>query len=226
MGELLQKDHRGVLQVVPWLEIPWLEHGFGTRHSEQWNLRRDAASLKQIHSDICVRVSGGEGRVAEGDGLMSDVPGVRLAVRTADCIPLLLADTRLCAVAAVHAGWRGTARAISAKAVAAMGAHFGSRPEDLLVAVGPGIGGCCYEVGPEVAVQFKDLFPERSDLDTAARIDLAEANRRQLLAAGVPPGNIAMARQCTGCCPGEFFSWRREGKLAGRMIALISIRKN
>jgi polyphenol oxidase len=221
--DLFRKDRRQVLQALSWLEFPWLEHGFGTRHSEEWNRQPGIVSLKQMHSDLCVRVTDGEGRVGEGDALLSDAPGLRLAVRTADCIPILLADTRFRAVAAVHAGWRGTARSISAKAVAAMQEQFGSRAEDILAAVGPGIGPCCYEVGKEVAVQFREAFPERDDLDRTVYLDLAEANRRQLLKAGIRPDRISIARSCTCCSSGDFYSWRREGEKAGRMIAAAGI---
>ena len=154
---------------------------------------------------------------------MTDVPGLRLAVRTADCVPILLVDTRARAVAAVHAGWRGTARSICAKAVAAMRERFGSRPENVLAAVGPGIGPCCYEVGREVAIQFRDTFPERYDLEEKAHLDLPEANRRQLLGAGLLTNHVCLARLCTCCSPREFHSWRRDRERAGRMIALVSV---
>jgi len=206
------------------LDIPWLEHGFGSRRSGEWNRQSGIVSLKQVHSDICMHLTGGEGRVGEGDALLTDVSGLRLAVRTADCIPILLVDTRARAVAAVHAGWRGTARSICAKAVAALREHFGSRPEDMLAAVGPGIGPCCYEVGPEVAIQFRDTFPERNDLNGRAHLDLPEANRRQLLTAGLPAGSICLARLCTCCSCEEFHSWRRDRESSGRMISLVSVR--
>jgi YfiH family protein len=225
VAELFQKDQRHVYHAVPLLELPWLEHGFGTRRSAGWNRQPGLASLHQIHSDICLYVTGGSGRVGEGDALMTDVPGVRVGVRTADCIPILLVDPTCRAVAAVHAGWRGTAQNICSKTVAAMGRQFGSRPEELLGAVGPGIGPCCYEVGPEVAVRFRDLFPERDDLDRPAHLDLPLANRRQLLAAGLQPEHVWLARLCTFCSGDEFHSWRREGDQAGRMIAMVGVKE-
>ena len=225
MAEYIQKDHHGVYRAVPLLELPWLEHGFGTRLSAAWNQQQDLASLHQIHSDICLYVTGGSGRVGEGDALMTDVPGVRVGVRTADCIPILLVDPRSRAVAAVHAGWRGTAQDICSKTVVAMRRQFGSRPEDLLAAVGPGIGPCCYQVGAEVAVGFQDIFPERDDLDQPAHLDLPEANQRNLLLAGLRRNHVWVARLCTFCSGEEFFSWRRERSQAGRMVSAIGIKE-
>lgn len=223
MAEHFQKDHHGVYRAAPLREIAWLDHGFGTRFSAVWNQQPGLASLHQIHSNVCLYVTGGSGRVGQGDALMTDAPGVRLGVRTADCIPVLLVDTRSRAVAAVHAGWRGTSQHICAKTVAAMRRQFGSRPEDLAAAIGPGIGPCCYEVGAEVAVQFRDVFPERSDLDRAAHLDLPEANRRGLLSAGLRPDHIWVARLCTFCSGDEFYSWRRERNEPRRMVAAVSV---
>jgi hypothetical protein len=180
-------------------------------------------TLRQVHSDVCVCADGRKGRIGEGDALFTGQPGGLLAVRTADCLPLLFADERRKAVAAVHAGWRGAIQRIAARVIETMQARFSSRPEDLLVAVGPGIGACCYEVGPEVAVQFQALFPQRRDLNDRARIDLAEANRRILLEAGVSHDRIHVAGLCTACHPSEFHSWRRDGPRAGRMMSVIRI---
>jgi hypothetical protein len=203
--------------------IPWLEHGFGTRRPETWSSDPALVTLNQIHSDICVYAEGRAGTIGEGDALYTGRPGLLLAVRTADCLPILIADEAREAVAVVHAGWRGASSRIAAKAVAAMRARLASRPEDLLVAIGPGIGVCCYEVGPEVASLFRDLFPERGDLAGGSRIDLAEANRRILMEAGVPAGRIHTAGLCTACTPAEFHSWRRDGEKAGRMLSAIRI---
>ncbi len=182
-------------------------------------------SLKQVHSDVCVYVDGrARGRIGEGDALITDVPGAAIAVRTADCIPILLVDTRKRAVAAVHAGWRGTVQGIAAKAVGAMADRFGSRPRDMLAAVGPGIGPCCYEVGEEVAVQFCDMFPERSNWAGQTHVDLAEANRRQLVSAGLAEDAVWAAGLCTVCLAQEFFSWRREREKAGRMVSVIRVK--
>jgi polyphenol oxidase len=126
-----------------------------------------AVTLRQIHSDSAHRAdaSGGSGhtdaneKVPQGDALFTRDRGILLAVQTADCIPILLADTKRRAVAAVHAGWRGTLRRIAAKTLGRMQMEFGTRPEDVVAALGPGIGRCCYEVGSEVARDFDAQFP-------------------------------------------------------------------
>jgi hypothetical protein len=220
-----QKDESGVYRAVSLLEIPWLEHGFGSRRSTAWNQQSDLASLNQIHSAVCLYAGDRQGRLGEGDALTTDIPGTPIAVRTADCVPVLLVDTRHRAVAAVHAGWRGTVQGIAALAVEAMTSRFGSSPRDLAAAIGPGIDGCCFEVGDEVAVQFRDIFPERDDLQGQTRLDLPEANRRQLIAAGLLPENVSIAGLCTCCSGDEFYSWRRELVRSGRMIAAIAVRK-
>ncbi len=201
-------------------EFPWLEHGFGARASGGWP--NAPLLLKQVHSDRVLeagRISPGE----PGDALITDQPGLWLCVRTADCLPILIADSRARAVAAVHAGWRGTAGGIVTRTVAALNQRYGSRPSDLVAAIGPGIGGCCFEVGPEVARLFQNVLPERRDLDQKTRIDLAEVNRRQLLAAGVPEPAVSRSRRCTRCDAALFHSWRRDGPAAGRMITGIRV---
>jgi len=223
---VFQKDSQQVYRALLLSDLPWLEHGFGTSRSPAWNQRQDVASLKQIHSGICLYAGDRTGRIGDGDALTTDVPGALVAVRTADCIPILLVDTGTRAVAAVHAGWRGTVARIVARTVEAMGARYGSRPEDLLAAIGPGIGGCCYEVGAEVAVKFREYFPERTDLEEQARVDLPEANRKQLVAAGLSPARISVAGRCTCCSGDEFCSWRREHGQAGRMLAVVGASKN
>jgi YfiH family protein len=224
--DLFRRDDQFVYRVVPWLELDWLEHGFGSRQSEGWNRRPELISLKQVHSDVTVYSDGAlAGRIGEGDALLTDVPGALVGVRTADCVPILIADVSKRTVAAVHAGWRGSAQAIAARTVGAMAARFGSRARDLQAAIGPAIGACCYEVGPEVASQFKNFFPERDDLEERARLDLPEANRRQLLSAGVPPDQIHVCGLCTACLAGEFFSWRRDRRKHERMVSAIGIRR-
>lgn len=191
--------------------ISGIEHGFGTRHS---GLSQDGmASLQQIHSGIVLVADRDSGRVGEGDALVSNQPGRTISIRTADCLPILLADPRTGTVAAVHAGWRGTVVKIAASAVERMRIEFGSRPEDIVAAIGPGIGKCCYEVGAEVAQQFGE--------NKSRRIDLAEHNRRQLENAGLLAANIEINSPCTFCHAEEFFSYRKEGERAGRMITFI-----
>jgi YfiH family protein len=206
-----------------WLDqFDWLRHGFGTRAAPQLDLP-GLAYPRQVHSDIALRVDGRRGCAGEGDAVFTRSAGALVGVKTADCLPILLVDPEQRAVAAVHAGWRGTVLNIAGKTVAAMQRHFGSRPETMLAAIGPGIAGCCFEVGPEVARKFQPLFPERRGLDTRARIDLAEANRRQLAAAGLLEGHIDAGAPCTLCTPGEFHSFRRDGDRAGRMMSVVGI---
>jgi polyphenol oxidase len=221
--QMFYKDTRHVYRVEALDRLPWLDHGFGTRNSDGW-VTGPLAWVRQIHSDKWIEADGKAGCLGEADCLISATPGLYVGIRTADCIPVLIVDECRRAVAAVHAGWRGSAEAIAAKAVRAMGEQFGSRPADLLAAVGPGICGKCYEVGPEVAARFKALFPERDDLDGQTRIDLREANRRQLLGAGLTPSRISVSSLCTACSPDEFYSWRREKEQAGRLISAVAIR--
>jgi YfiH family protein len=191
-------------------------HGFGTRLSDIPAAFRQLATLKQIHSSSCVAAEGRSGLLGEGDALLENRPGSVVAVKTADCIPILLVDERLHAVAAVHAGWRGTAARIAAEAVTAMAGRFGTRAEDLHAAIGPGIGKCCYEVGPEVAAQFGG--------QGRGHIDLAAANRRQLEESGVTPRHIYASNLCTMCRSEEFDSFRRDQAAAGRMYSFAGIR--
>jgi polyphenol oxidase len=215
-------------------------------------------TLRQIHSSLIWRVqakdiqANGKPAVLKGDGLMTNEPGVLLGIQTADCIPVLVADRKKRAVAAFHAGWRGTLARIVENGVGRMRLEFGSKPEDLIASVGPGIGGCCYSIGGEVREQFEsqfsyapDLFhevyesdpvrekypmlfltaraPGHSDLGPAMHLDLAEANRKQLLAAGLRETAIAMTGQCTGCHTDRFFSHRIEKGFTGRMMSVIGV---
>lgn len=185
--------------------------------------------LEQVHGDV-VWSAGAEpprGSV-EADGALACRPETWhpvLSVRTADCLPVLLADEAGSAVAAVHAGWRGTARGIVGRAVASLVAQ-GLSARRLRAALGPVAGPCCYEVGPDVlgaigrasGVDAKEL--QARSVHGGVTLDLAEANRRQLLAAGIPGASISVVGECT-MCSGRYFSYRREGSSAGRQMALI-----
>jgi polyphenol oxidase len=212
-----------VYRAQPLEELAWLEHGFGTRLSADWLDASQVASLRQIHSDTVV-FADRAGCLGEGDASISNQPGIVLAVRTADCLPILIADVRNRAVAAVHAGWRGVISGIVPKTLDAMRERFGSRLEDLAVAIGPGIGACCFEVGPEVAVRFAPFFPERQDLASCTRIDLVETVRRQLGRIGGTLGQFAVCGLCTVCHGDTFYSYRRDREAAGRMVSAIRIR--
>lgn len=172
------------------------------------------AWVKQIHSNLAL-ASDRPGCAGEGDALVTRSPGVAVSVRTADCFPILLADPETRAVAAVHAGWRGTAAGVVLSSLTRMRSEFGTDPGTVYAAIGPGIGPCCYEVGAEVARQF--------GMDEAGKLDLAVENRNQLTAAGLKPERIELAGSCTFCNPALFFSWRRDRERAGRMISFIRI---
>jgi YfiH family protein len=220
---LFSLDNRNVYRAKPLDDLSWLEHGFGTRTSSGWPDTTDLAGVRQIHSDIVV-VAEHTGCLAEGDALITNHPGVTLSIRTADCLPVLMADPSHRAIAAIHAGWRGVVLGIVPKTVQAMSERFGTRPEDLVAAIGPGIGACCFEVGPEVAVQFQRWFPEREDLASRTKVDLVETISRQLRRNSVTVGHLATANLCTVCDAGLFHSYRRDREQAGRMTATIRIR--
>ena len=170
------------------------------------------------------------GMVLECDGFITDRSGVALCVKTADCVPVLLVDGKRQVVAAVHAGWRGTALGIAGKAVRIFQERFSSTPEDLWAAIGPSIGPCCYEVDETVRREFAHHRDGSNVLKAAARkdrwmLDLILANRRQLEAAGIPPAQISAAGLCTSCRRDAFFSHRGEGETTGRQLNFIMIRE-
>lgn len=225
----------------------------------------ELATIRQFHSGMIRIIEQDHGAlvkpdgraVLRGDGLMTDVPGIMLGVQTADCIPVLVADKRTRAVAAFHAGWRGTLARIVERGIGTMRLRYGSRPEDLVAAVGPGIGACCYAVGEEVRFEFESQFayapelftevydsdpvrekypllfltaraPGHSNIGPQIHIDLWEANRRQLLDAGLRAKNISVTAECSGCARGKngerrYFSHRMEHGYTGRMMAVIGV---
>lgn len=199
-------------------ELNWLRHGFGGRDSVYPEI---ITTLRQIHSCLVVEVEGtGGDRIAEGDGLVTDQRGMLVGIRTADCVPVLLADPVNRVVSAVHAGWRGTASRIVPEAVERMKSRFGTRPEHVVAAIGPSIGGCCYEVGPVVARQFGTWVPNMEQVDEPALLDLKTVNQLQLASLGVR--DVWVSQDCT-FCGSDFFSFRREKEQAGRMISYIGI---
>lgn len=224
-------------------------------------------ALRQFHSNLVVLADRGreQHRKAgvpgdrsssmgcKADGLMTDQPGLLIAIQTADCIPILVADRRQHVVAAFHAGWRGTVKRIVENGIGRMRLAFGSQPEDLTAAIGPGIGSCCYAVGEEVLSEFESQFayarelfsevydsdpirtrypmlfltqraPGHSDIGPSLHLNLAEANRRQLLAAGLKPRAIHLVGACTNCRPEMFFSHRASEGRTGRMMSVVGIR--
>ena len=207
-------------------------------------------ALRQFHSDVIYVFDDVPADSCRGDASITNRPGLLLAIQTADCVPILLVDPKKRAVAAIHAGWRGTVTRIAAKTVGKMQMHFGTKPGDLLAAIGPSIGGCCYEVGTEVATQFLSQFrdapnyfeefrtgdepnpiqwlnrmpPGHQPPPKGVLLDLRKANRSQLLATGLRPQNIHVSDLCTACRRDLLFSYRKEGAASGRLMSIIALR--
>ena len=224
------KDADKIYRVEELDALPWLIHGFGTRNADIPGLFANLATLKQIHSSTCLPANGQAGLIGEADALLENTPGAVVAVKTADCMPILLVDEPRRAVAAVHAGWRGTADGIAGRAVDAMRERFGTVAADLHAAIGPGIGECCYEVGPEVAEAVARAQGLRSGTAPGMaprhpiHLNLTEANRRQLLHAGVTAERIYASNLCTQCFSDDFHSFRRDREASGRLFSFAGIR--
>ncbi|HVB35472.1 MAG TPA: peptidoglycan editing factor PgeF [Patescibacteria group bacterium] len=272
-GGVSEQDERRMLNLgfVDWDERGRVERNrrlfigaLGSEEMEPVALRQFHSSMVRVlrrgRGELCLE-KGSAGRAGEpgwracrGDALATQASRLLLTVQTADCVPILLVDSRKRAVAAIHAGWRGTARRIAEKAVGNLRMHFGTRPQDIWAAIGPAIGGCCYEVGPEVAHEFGSQFagagewfegpfealstgdeptpflwlqtdPPGHDRPKLVQLDLALANRRQLESTGVMAERISSCGLCTSCQNDWFFSYRRQGQRAGRMMAAIGIRR-
>lgn len=208
---------KGVFESELLAQFPWVWHGFGSRTSGDWP--GDYTQLKQIHSSI-VHVADASGCLGEGDALVTSTPGLRVGVRTADCAPLLMVDSGNRAVAAVHAGWRGTVTRVAQRTVQQMTSTFGTDSARLHVAIGPCIAECCFEVGPEVAAEFVEWFP---DATKRTHLDLVTVNVAQLVQSGVPREQIDVAGLCTVCNDAQFHSFRRDKEKSGRMVAAIGI---
>ena len=220
---MYQLDDDGVLRVPAFKPFPWLEHGFGTRQSGDWPPEKERATLKQIHSTLTVTAST-PGVLGQGDALATNQPGLFVAIKTADCIPVLLVDPERRAVAAVHAGWRGTAGNIVRSAIDTLVSEFHTDPAGLWAAIGPGIRVCCYEVSGQVAEQFAAWMPELAGAPDGTMLDLMEVNRRQLIERGVRPDRLfSPAGWCTRCDRERLHSFRRDGAAAGRMYSAIRI---
>jgi YfiH family protein len=200
---------------------------------------RDVAMVTQVHGRAVVVVRRGAGAPEprpEADALISDSPDIAVAVRAADCVPLLMADRTRGVVAAVHAGWRGTAARVAVAAVEALGREFGTRPADLVVAIGPSIGACCYEVGSDLVDAFAAAGHERHLIDrwflspppargskdrAALSLDLPRANSDQLIQVGVPEDQIHASGLCTAMHLDVLTSYRKEKEGAGRLAGVI-----
>ncbi len=213
------------------------------RERVQENRRRIAAALgadpsavfgaRQVHGAAWRAVGAHETPAATErepyDILLTSTPGHLLLLKFADCTPLILWDPRRRWVAVAHAGWRGTAQDVAGTAVRALAAAAGTRPADLWAGIGPAIGACCYEVGPEVVAAVERAVPNaaaivRPSSGGRAYLDLEAANRQQLVAAGVPPAQVAAAARCTCCDPATFYSHRALGLPAGRFGVAAGVR--
>jgi YfiH family protein len=197
-------------------------------------------TVRQVHGAVVWVVERGkhalvtdEGKaILDGDGLLTREAGLMLGIQTADCVPVLIADTRVRVVAALHAGWRGTLAGIAGAAVGRMVEEFGSKPGDLIAAIGPAIGPCCFEVGAEVREAFLGRSRRAENLFTKEaegkfQMDLWEANRRQLIEAGVGAAATTVVGECTVCSRvagrRKYFSYRAERGRTGRMLSVIGL---
>jgi YfiH family protein len=225
--------------------------GASENSGDTWPL----VQVKQVHSAVIHRVSVMPHEPLIGDGIITNTPGLLLSIKTADCVPVLVADVKRRVVGAFHAGWRGTVARVVEKGVGEMRRQFGSVPRDLRAAIGPSIRRCCYQVGPEVRAEFEsqfpysgDLFeevfdanaihvrypmlfltaraPGHSELGPELHLDLVEANRRQLEEAGLRASDISVVGECTACDRTRYFSHRAEFGKTGRMMAVIGMTKN
>jgi len=227
----------------------------------------ELVTVRQIHSGLIRVIEKDHGNLAtengravmRGDASMTDVPGLLLGVQTADCVPVLVVDTKKKVVAAFHAGWRGTLKRIVERGVGTMQLRYGSKPKDLIAAIGPAIGACCFAVGDEVRWEFESQFayapelfsevyesdpvrekypllfltaraPGHSNIGPQTHLDLFEANRRQLIDAGLSAKNIHVVGECTACTytrdgQRKYFSHRSEHGFTGRMMGVVGVKK-
>ncbi len=188
---------------------------------------RATVDARQAQADQVARVTAGlrGHRMMNVDGLITDIPGIPLMLRFADCVPVLFYDPKHRAIGLAHAGWRGTVGKVVTHTVQAMGAAFGTEPRDLVACIGPSIGPCCYEIGADlqakVEAAFPGEFPSLLRCNGSVHLDLWEANALQLRSMGI--GKIEVAGICTSDCTGDLYSWRREHGNTGRFAAIIAL---
>lgn len=186
---------------------------------------RTITILKQVHGDRIVDVEDPAPKLkGEGDALATDSPGVFIGINTADCVPILIVDPKQRVCAAVHAGWRGTHAGIVEKTISHLRLRYGCDPSDLRVALGPAIGRCCFEVGPEVIEAFEQKMGERIEAYVDRRgekglMDLRGLNRHALAEAGLDADHIETVGPCTLCEPENFHSYRQAGGAEGRQLS-------
>lgn len=221
---------------VPKLEkITFLSHGFGTfiwkiqdfKKRPEWENFR-LIFLRQIHSNVVHPVVESFKNDCQGDAMITDRPHLLLIVKTADCLPVLMADKGKRVIAAVHCGWKGTSKSVVQHVVKALKRYYGCSPPSLFVAMGPHIGKECYEVGGEVMKSFEeaglslDFFYPHPQQKGKYFFDLKKANVSQLLSLGIKKENIFPLDFCSHCRP-DFPSYRRDGKEAGRVLSFIGM---
>lgn len=246
------------LHVPSWETIPGLVHGFlgrdGGASTGEWSslnlsfnagdepaavkanwvrVRRECSgvaivTMRQVHGATVVRVDEPSPEVGPADGLVTGTPGIGLGVLTADCVPILMIAPQARVALAVHAGWRGTIAGIGHAAVVAAERELGVEPEQLLAALGPAIGGCCYEVEAHIGGELERRWGAMPDAwrrhGERGRLDLRCANRKVLTAAGVPPGSMVEVGPCTACDTGRYFSYRASGGRTGRQLSFVGWR--
>jgi polyphenol oxidase len=239
--------------------LPWLRHGFSTRHGGvsgsldlkdvSWDspnqvrenkrrfltaLQMDASSLitmHQVHSNRvhAIEELADQGNQLEGDALITRVENAALAIKTADCLPVLMVDPVHKAIGAVHCGWRGTLSRILPNTIQEMQQAFDSAPAELLLAVGPGIRACCFEVGAEIVQLFEESYPDSQiarptpERPEKYQLDLFKILKIQMDASGILHQNCHDLGICTCCNTQDFFSYRAEGSASGRMMAVIEL---
>jgi len=230
------------------LEAAGIRHAFTTRHHGNFaaapadcpfaepgpalqSLRIEGSAVRyarQVHGTECLPTDGRPpGLVGEGDAIVTGTPRTPLAIFTADCLAVVLADPARRALGVAHAGWRGTVGGLLGRLVEALVERLGARPGDLVAAIGPSIGPCCYEVDEPVVGPLRAAFAD--DWERWARpsgpgkwsLDLWQANADQLVSAGVSREAIANPRLCTACRPDLFFSYRKEGR--GRSLVTLAL---
>jgi len=252
MLQVKRQDQITFLQSELLNRIPGVVHAFSTRRAERSNFSLGPADspnpmiqinrarflaaigapgwpiikLKQVHSHTVIDIANTAAAVdaIPGDAAMTGLRGVILGVQTADCVPILVSDKEGRAVAAIHAGWRGTAERIAQATIANIVEKFSLEENSLYAAIGPHIGVCCYEVGEDVTAAISDTSAIETRAEWAKpHLNLAAANFRQLLEAGVPESHIETSSLCTKCRQDLLHSFRRDGKKMGHLLSVIGL---
>ncbi len=164
--------------------------------------------------------------IRDCDALITNQKGIMLTILTADCVPILLFDTKLKIASAIHAGWRGTKEQITIKTIKKMRNEFGSNPKNIIAGIAPSIGRCCYEVDWRVAQHFTNYKNSFDKIADKYMLDLPLINYQQLLMGGLTKDNIELSNICTSCRVNSFFSYRRENGCSGRFMSMIGVKNN